>query len=160
MAIFDAMFAFSTEADGQDIGANTTGSTEASTNVINFTQADLEMGAGEPLWLNVKMGTEPLANTDSDATLVVALCRDTGTDGTIDSSSTVIYQTAAIAQANLTAGDWILRMPLPYNVDEDAYVGLLYTIGGSSSTTTGTVHAWIDHGPQSGFDTQVSASNI
>jgi hypothetical protein len=153
MAIFDAMLEFS---DDQDIGANSASSTEASTNVLNFTQADLEMGAGEPLWLNVKMGTEALLSTGA-ATLTVALCRDT--DGTIDGSSTVIYQTPAIAKASLTAGAWILRMPLPYNVDEDAYIGLLYTVG-SHPSTAGTVDAFIDHGPQSSYDTQVSASNI
>jgi hypothetical protein len=153
MALFDAMFEMS---DDQDIGANSASSTEASTNVICFSQADLEMGAGEPLWVNVKMGTEALLSTGA-ATLTVALCRDT--DGTIDSSSTVIWQTPAIAKASLTAGAWIIRMPLPYNVDEDAYIGLLYTVGAHASTA-GTVDAWLDHGPQSSFDTQVSASNI
>ena len=153
MAIFDAMFELS---DEQDIGANSASSTEASTNVINFTQADLEMGAGEPLWLNVKMGTEALLSSAA-CTLTVALCRDT--DATIDSTSSVIYQTGAIGKATLVAGAWILRMPLPYNVDEDAYVGLLYTIG-TTASTAGTVDAWIDHGPQSSFDTQVSDSNI
>jgi len=153
MAIFDALFELS---DDQDIGANSASSTEASTHVINFTQSDLEMGAGEPLWLNVRMGTEALLSTGA-ATLTVALCRDT--DGTVDSSSTVIYQTGAIAKATLVAGYPILRMPLPYNVDEDAYVGLLYTIGAHASTA-GTVDAFIDHGPQSSYDTQVSASNI
>ena len=155
MAIFDAMFELS---DDQDIGANTTGGSaaEASTNVLNFTQADLEMGAGEPLWLNVRMGTEALLSTAA-ATLTVALCRDT--DGTIDSASTVEYQTPALAKGGLIAGAWIIRMPLPYNVDEDAYVGLLYTIG-AHQTSAGTVDAWIDHGPQSSHDTQVSDSNI
>lgn len=153
MAIFDAMLEFS---DDQDIGANTASSTEASTNVLNFTQADLEMGAGEPIWLNVRMGTEALLSSGS-ATLTVALCRDT--DATIDSSSTVIYQTPAIAKASLTAGAWIIRMPLPYNVDEDAYIGLLYTVG-TATTSAGKVDAWLDHGPQSSYDTQVSASNI
>ncbi len=153
MAIFDAMFELS---DDQDIGANSASSTEASTNIINFTQADLEMGAGEPVWLNVRMGTEALLSS-STCTLTVALCHDTVAP--IDSASTVIYQTAAIGKATLTAGAWVLRMPLPYNVDEDAIVGLLYTIG-TTASTAGTVNAWLDHGPQSSYDTQVSASNI
>ncbi len=153
MAIFDAMLEFS---DDQDIGANSASSTEASTNVFNFTQSDLEMGAGEPLWLNIKMGTEALLSAGS-CTLTVALCRDT--DGTIDSSSTVIWQSGAIPKASLGAGEWIMRMPLPYNVDEDAFIGLLYTIG-TTASTAGKVDAFIDHGPQSSFDTQVSESNI
>ena len=155
MALFDAMLELS---DEQDIGANADSSTEASTNIIDFTQADLEMGAGNPLWLNVKMGTEALANTDSDATLTVALCHDTVAP--VDSSSTVKYQTAAIAQTALTAGAWVLRMPLPYDVDDGRIAGLLYTVNGSSDSTTGTVDAWIDNGPSSSFDVQVSASSI
>ena len=154
MAIFDAMFELS---DEQDIGANSASSTEASTNIIDWTQADLELGAGEPLWLNIKMGTEALDSTAGAATLTVALCHDTVAP--IDSSSTVIYQTGAIPEASLTAGAWILRMPLPYNVDDGRINGLLYTIG-TDASTAGTVNAWIDHGPQSSYDTQVSASNI
>ncbi len=154
MAIFDAMFELS---DEDDISiASGAGTAVASTNVINFTQSDLEMGAGEPLWLNVRMGTEALESSGS-ATLTVSLRRDT--DSTIDTDSTVIYQTGAIGKATLVAGYPIIRMPLPYNVDEDAYIGLIYQIAGNI-TSLGTINAWIDHGPQSSFDTQVSASNI
>jgi len=150
--IFDAMFEFS---DDQDIGTSTITEATAATNVLNWTQSDLEMGAGEPLWLNIKMGTEALLSTGAE-TLTVALCRDT--DDTIDGSSTVI-QSATFAKAVLTAGAWILRQPLPYNVDEDAYFGILYT-NNTAIASAGKVDAWIDHGPQSSYDTQVSASNI
>ena len=153
MAIFDAMFEFS---DNQDIGALTSSEVAASSNVINWTQSDLEMGAGEPLFLNVRMGTESFGSAGA-ATLTVALMRET--DGTIDKDSTTIWSTAALAIAGLTAGAWIMRMPLPYNVDEDAYTGLLYTAG-TATLSAGTVDAWIDHGPQSSYNTQVSASNI
>lgn len=153
MALFDAMFELS---DDQDIGDNSASSTEASTNILDWTLDDKEMGAGEPLWLNVKMGTEALLSS-STCTLTVALCYDSVAP--IDSSSTVIYQTGAIGKATLTAGAWVLRMPLPVNVDEDNIMGLLYTIG-TTASTAGKVDAWIDHGPQSSYDTQVSASNI
>ncbi len=152
MAIFDAMFEFS---DEDDISQGT--GTVASTDILDWTLADLEMGAGEPLWLNVRMGLEGLASSGSSATLVVALCHDTAAP--IDSSSTVIYQTAALAVGVLGAGEWILRMPLPYNVDDGRITGLLYTIAGETSSL-GTINAWVDHGPQSSYDTQVSASNI
>jgi hypothetical protein len=152
MAIFDAMLEFS---DDQDIGTSTITEATAATNVLNWTQSDLEMGAGEPLWLNIRMGTEGLESSGS-ATLTVALKRDT--DGTIDTDSTTI-QAVTIAKADLGAGEWILRQPLPYNVDEDAFFGILYTMN-TAIASAGTVDAWIDHGPQSSFDTQVSASNI
>jgi hypothetical protein len=157
MAIFDAMLELS---DDQDIGTLTASEVEASENVFDFTQADLEMGAGEPLWLNVRMGTEAIVNSDSDATLTVALKTETNTDGTIDASSTTLWTTPAIAQTALTAGAWIMRMPLPYNVDDGRLIGLLYTAGGSSAFTAGKVDAWIDHGAQSSYDTQVTTSNI
>ena len=155
MAIFDVMAEFS---DEQDISQ--AAGTVASTDILDWTLSDLEMGAGEPLWLNVRMGTEPLASATTNATLEVALCYDTVAP--IDSSSTVIWTTPTgvpIPEADLTAGAWILRMPLPYNVDEERITGLLYTIG-TATTTTGTVNAWIDYGPQSSYDTQVSESNI
>jgi hypothetical protein len=151
MALFDAMFDFS---DAQDISQ--AAGTVASTNILDWVNDDLEMGAGEPVWLNVRI-EEVVASATTNATLAVALCYDSVAP--VDSSSTVIYTTPAIAEASLTAGAWVLRMPLPVNVDEDNIMGLLYTIG-TATTTTGTVNAWLDHGPQSSYDTQVSTSNI
>ena len=145
MALFDAMFEFS---DAQAIVADA-----ASENILDWTQADLEMGAGEPLWLNVRVGPDDFAGGTS---LVVKLCHDSVAP--IDGSSTVIYQTPAIVQASLTAGAWILRMPLPYNVDEGRILGLYYDDTGTF--TAGALNAWLDHGPQSSYDTQVTTSNI
>lgn len=151
--IYDAMFELS---DDQDIGALSDTQVAASTNVINWTQSDLEMGAGEPLWLNVKIGTE-LWGSSSAATLTVMLKRDSAAP--IDTDSTTVWSSGALPLSALGIGAWIMRMPLPYNVDEDAIMGLLYQAG-SYTATSGKVDAWIDHGPQSSFDTQVSASNI
>ncbi len=151
MALLDAMFE---PSDDQDISQ--TQDTYASTNILDFTQADLEMGAANPYWLNVRMNAA-LDSSGGAATLVVSLCFDTVAP--IDSSSTVIYQTRALTETELVAGAWVLRMPLPYNVDDGRIVGLLYTIGGETSTA-GTINAWLDNGPQSSHDTQVSASNI
>ena len=149
MAIFDAMFELS---DNQTI---TTAA--ASTNILDMVYENLEMGAGTPLWLNVKVGaTAFTTGGDNDGTLTVALVYDTVAP--VDGSSTVIYQTAALAEANLTAGAWILRMPLPYNFDEESIVGLYYTT--ANTITAGTVDAWIDNGSQSSYDTQVTTSKI
>ena len=152
MAIFDAMLELD---DNLDLSTHTATEVESSTYAIDWVNTDLEMGAGEPLWLNVRVGTA--FGSSGSATLTVDLMRET--DTTIDASSTTIYQTGAIPVATLVAGYNIIRMPLPYNVDEDQYTGLLYTIG-TAAMTAGTVDAWIDHGPSSSFDTQVSASNI
>ncbi len=151
MALLDAMLEFS---DAQDISQ--AAGTVASTNILDWVTSDLEMGSGTPIWLNVRIETD-FASAGGTATLAVALVYDTAAP--VDSSSTVIYTTPSIAEANLGDGAWILRMPLPANVDEERISGLLYTIG-TTTSTTGTVNAWLDHGSQSSFDTQVSASNI
>jgi len=143
MAMFDALFEFS---DGQDVTT-----TSLSDHVLNFGAADLEMGAGEPIWLCVKVGTAM-----ADATLAISLYRHTSE--TVN-NGTAIWTTETFADGTLTAGRWVLRMPLPYNVDEDAYIGLYYTC--TTTFTTGTLDAWLQIGPPStSFDTQVSVSNI
>jgi len=152
MAIFDAMLELD---DALDLSTHTATEVEASTNVIDWVNSDLEMGAGSPLWLNVKVGTA--FGSSGAATLTVALMAET--DTTIDTDSTTVYTTGAVALAALTAGAYVIRMPLPYDVDQDQYTGLLYTIG-TAAMTAGTVDAWIDQGPSSNYDTQVSASNI
>ena len=146
MAIFDVFGEFS---DGQDLTT-----TSLSDNVLNFGAADLEMGAGEPLWLCVKIG--PTQFDSAGGTTTIALYRHT--TATVN-SGTVIWQTPALSYTLFTAGAWIIRMPLPYNVDEDAFIGLYYTI--ATTFTTGSIDAWLNVGPPAtSFDTQVSASNI
>jgi hypothetical protein len=145
MAIFDAMFEFS---DDQVV----TDTDVASTNILDWTLSDLEMGSGEPLWLNVRVGTVFAGGTS----ITFSLRHDS--EAPIDGSSTVIFQTPAILTAALTAGAWVLRVPLPANVDEGQILGLWYDVDGTMSG--GTINAWIDHGSQSSFDTQVTTSNI
>ncbi len=161
MALFDAKLELS---DDQDL-SQTTG-TYAATNTFNFSDttqelSGLEMGAGQPMWFNVKVGTEAIAGTAGttagSVTLVVSLVNES--DTTIDSSSETMYTSRAFTEDEMTAGAWLVRIPLPYDIDKQAYMGALYTIGGETSAE-GTVDAWIDNGPSSSFDTQVSASNI
>ena len=143
MAIFDAMLEFS---DAQVL----TNASAASTNILDWTLSDLEMGAGEPVWLNVRVETAFAGGTS----VVVALVQDS--TAPVDGSSIVIYQTPALT--TLAAGQWVIRMPLPYYVDEQQFMGLYYTVTGTY--TAGTLNAWLDHGPQSSYDVQVTTSNI
>lgn len=145
MALFDAMFELS---DDQVI----TDSDAASTNIIDLTLSDLEMGAGQPYWLNIRVGTAFAGGTS----IVFSLRHDSVAP--IDGSSIVIWQSAAIVTATLVAGHWVMRMPLPYNVDEGRIIGLFYDVTGTMSA--GTINAWLDNGPQSSHDTQVTTSNI
>lgn len=145
MALFDVMFEFS---DAQIL----TDSSAAATNVLDMQAADREMGAGTPIWLNVRVEQVFAGGTS----VVTALVNES--DATIDGSSIVIWQTPAVVTADLVAGHWIMRMPLPVNFDELRYLGIYYTLVGTF--TTGTINAWLDHGPQSSYDTQVTTSNI
>ena len=153
MAIFDPMFQFSgnTTSTGQALTA-----TAASEDILDVTLSDLELGAGESLWLNVRVGVELDSSADG-ASLTVALVTDTAAP--IDGSSIVKFQTAAIEEASLTAGAWILRVPLPVDIDADRIIGLYYTVSGENFTS-GSIYAWLDNGSQSSFDTQVTTSNI
>jgi len=144
MALIDAMFEFS---DAQEITSSAAG-----TNIIDMVTENLEMGAGQPFWLNCRVHTTFAGGTS----LSLELAYDTVAP--IDSSSTVVYQTPAIVTASLTAGTWIMRMPLPYNFDEESIVGVYYTVVGTH--TAGNLDCWLDNGPQSSHDTQVSQSNI
>ena len=145
MAIFDAMFEFS---DAQAITASA-----QSTNVIDMQAADLEMGAGNPVYLNVRVGPDDFAGGTSLAVTLYA-----HTAATSIESGTAVIATGTILQAALTAGAWILRVALPVDFDTARYVGLYYTDTGNFSA--GAINAWLDHGPQSSYDTQVSPSNI
>ena len=115
------------------------------------------MGAGEPVYLNVRIGTVAFDSSADDGTLTVALVTD---DTAVDGSSTVIYQTVAHLEAAMVPGAWLLRMALPVNVDQERFIGILYTVAGSGDFTAGKIDTWIDHGPQSSYDTQVTTSNI
>ncbi len=157
MAIFDVMFEFMDDAELT--GSSTTLYLPISTwKELDWTQADLEMGAGEPLWLNIRVGTTAYSSgtTDTD-TATFKLFAD-GTSAGQDSNSIEIASSGPIAMTALTVGDWILRQPLRYRCDEERYL----TIGAvfDDNISEGTVDAWLDHGPQSKYDTQVANSNI
>ncbi len=144
MALYDVMFEFS---DAQAITTDAN-----STNVIDMQAADLEMGSGTPIWLNVRVNTTFAGGTS----LIVSLYAHTAAS-TIE-SGTQIIASGSFLQAALTAGAWILRVPLPADFDTARYVGLHYDDTGAF--TAGAVDAWLDHGSQSSYDTQVSTSNI
>ncbi len=149
MALYDVMFEF---LDDQTF-TTTNGTTLAATyKTIDWQAAGLEMGAGEPVWLNVKVGTTAITG----GTVDFRLLSDTSAGGQ-DSSSKIVLASGARAAADLTANAWVLRAPLPVDVDRLRYLGLVMV---GVSTPTGKVNAWLDHGPQSSYDTQVSTSNI
>ena len=148
MALFDAMFEFDDAHAVFD-----TNDTVVSTNVLDMQAADLEMGAGTPLYLNCRVSTAFTGGT----TIQVILRADTDA---LQTGGTDIYTSEAFAvdDAESVAGAWLCRVPLDVDFDKDRYIYVAYTNAGAN--TAGSVDTWIDHGPQSSYDTQVNASNI
>ena len=151
MAIFDAGFEFLDDEDMFTTSGTTIGATAKT---LDWQAADLEMGAGEPVWLNIKVGTSLYAGA---GTAEFRLLADTAAGGQ-DSSSQVVLSSGTRTIAQLTAGAWVLRVPLPVDVDKERYLGVGCVCSGAM--TGGSIDAWLDHGSQSSFDTQVSTSNI
>jgi hypothetical protein len=146
MAILDALFEFS---DAQAITVDA-----QSTNVLDWGSGmeGLEMGAGSPMYLNIRVATTFAGGTS----LIVSLYSHSA--ATSIESGTAVFTTDSILQATLVAGYWITRIALPVNVDLARYLGVYYDQTGDF--TAGAIDAWIDQGPQSSYDTQVAASNI
>ncbi len=155
MAIFDA--GFELFDDATLVAATGTDYVGTTAKTIDFTQAGLEMGAGEPVWLNIRVGTTAYAPTTSGDTCDFTLFSDTAAAGH-DSNSLIVMASGPREASTLTVGTWVLRAPIPYNVDARQYLSLGVTC--NQATTAGTIDAWLDHGPQSSYDTQVSTSNI
>jgi hypothetical protein len=155
MALYDAMFEMMDDA--QLIGTSTTDYNAATAIEIDWGAAGLEMGAGEPLYFNLRVGTTAYSPTTADDLVTFILTADDTSSGH-DSSSDVVLSSGPRQASTLTAGAWILRVPLPVNVDSKRYLQLGATF--NEATVAGTVNCWIDNGSPSSYDTQVSASNI
>ena len=152
MAIFDA--GYELYDDATLVAATTTDYVGATCKTIDWQQADLEMGQGTPLYLNIRVGTTAYVGGTNVNFILTADTAAAGHDG----SSAVVWQSGNRAVSTLLAGTWIYRGALPLDVDTARYLAL--GVIGDGATTAGTIDAWIDHGPQSSYDTQVTTSNI
>lgn len=159
MALFDAMFEFYDDATLVGSSATNSGYDYVGTTAktLDWIAADLEMGAGEPVWLNIRVGTTAYAPTTAGDRVNFILFADTASVSH-DSDSDVVISSGEREASTLTANAWVLRVPLPVDVDTKQYLSLGAHF--NEITTAGTINAWLDHGPQSSHDTQVSASNI
>jgi hypothetical protein len=152
MAIYDALFEFLD--DGQLIGTDTTDYNAATAKELDWVDSDLEMGSGNPVYLNIRVGTTAYSGGTS---VDFKLFADDTSEGH-DSSSLIVLASGARTIGVLTAGAWVLRVPLPVDVDAERYLQIGATFAGT--VAAGTINAWLDHGPQSSYDTQVWPSNI
>lgn len=123
MPLVDAILIFS---DEQAITA-----TAASTNVIDFGEANANLGAGTPLIINFII-TEAFATCDS---LQISLQQ-----GSTSTPATELINLPAILTASLTKGAYIPEIMIPSQ--HLRYLRLYYTIAGSNATT-GKIFAYI-----------------
>jgi hypothetical protein len=152
MALYDIFFDLFDDA--ALIASTTTDYVGATVRTIDFGGSDREMGAGTPLWLNIRVGTTAYSGGTNANFILTADTAAAGHDG----NSAVVWQSGNRAITGLTAGAWVYRGPLPVEVDEKRYLSLGITTDGA--TTAGTINAWIDHGSQSSYGVQVTTSNI
>lgn len=151
MAIFDALLEF-----WDDLTITTTNGTTTPTgtavNTLDWVEDDLEMGAGNPIWFNARVGTTAITGTTIDIQLHAEPSEDAAGTAII-----VLSSGARTIGTSLVAGTWLLRAPLPVDVDAERY---LVVKAKGTGTVTGKINAWLDHGPQSEYNTQVTTSNI
>lgn len=152
MAMYDVMYELFDDATL--VASTTTDYVGATVKTIDWQASDLEMGAGTPIWLNVRVGSTTYVGGTN---ICFKLFADTAAAGH-DGNSVEVLSSGTRAISTLSVGAWIFRCPLPVNVDDKRYLSLGCITDGA--TTAGTINAWLDHGPQSSYDTQVTTSNI
>ncbi len=149
MSIMDILCEFS---DGQSL-ASLDGSSVISTDVVDLAAQDLDFGAGEPIYLCVKIGTACAGGTSVQFRLY-------GHTTTTVNSGTMVHDSGAIGISTLVAGFEVMRVPLDVRVDDHGrYIGMYYTAVGTM--TAGTVDAYLALSATSARNAnQVRSSNI
>lgn len=128
------------DKENQFSNAQAVTATAISENVIDArhlsnTLKDLGQG-GQPLYLWISID-ESFATATS-----VTFSLESDSTANLATSATVHWTTPAIAIASLTAGTVVARIQLPEAATYERYLGLRYTIDGSSATA-GKVTAFI-----------------
>lgn len=132
----------------------------ASSNTIDMAVTNPQFGVGHPIFLCIR--TEVAAG-GTTPTFIIALqvADDVNFAGADLKCLWCIADTNGSALAGTdarfaTAGEWILRQPLPYEVAQ-RHIRLYYTLAGTSPTLT--IGAWLEDMPQSDR-TQVAISPV
>lgn len=136
MAIMDLKLELS---DAQTICFTDTQTGTASTNLLDLGAAKLAIGAGTPLYLNIRVCQADFANDGTTASITFNLHASTGAAFGITS----YVMSRKVIQADLTAGSWIMRVPIPSEL-ERRYLRLRYVNSNvTTGFTAGQVDSWI-----------------
>jgi len=131
MAILDEKLEL---CDGTQINCTTT-ETSILGDIINLGAADLNIGAGTPLELNILVSTRPT----TAAALTLALY--TYSTSVITSGSAIM--TFHSLNSTMSAGTFLFRGRLPDSIDRSKYIGLVGTQS-VDVDPTGVLDAWIN----------------
>lgn len=134
----------------------------ASTNYIDLAVARSGIGVGTPVFLCIRTAVAPTQAAD---TLSIEVQQDD--NSSFSSPETVFMPLVGAAGAEVlasvaklaTAGKWIFRAPLPYEITE-RYLRLYYN--NTTSNGTFTIDAFLSLGPETdiGANAQVWESNV
>lgn len=103
------------------------------------------IGAGEPLYLNVLV-TTAFDSAGGTTSLITTLESD---DNTSLTTATTHWTGADIEEADLVAGYWIAKaMPIPQG-SYQRYLGLRFNVGAEENFTAGKITAWLSDSPYS-----------
>jgi len=146
MAILDEKLEL---CDGTQINCTTT-ETSILGDIINLGGADLNIGAGTPLELNILVSTRPTS------TCVLTLRLYTHATSAVASGSAIM--TFQSINSTMSAGTYIFRGRLPNSIDRSKYIGLVGTQSGETDPT-GVLDAWINLATETDFGLQPSVNS-
>lgn len=136
MAIMDLKLELS---DAQTICFSNGATSTASTNTLDLGAADLAIGAGTPLYLSIRVCQVDFTNLSTTATITFNLEASTGAAFGITS----YVMSRKVIETDLTAGAWIMRVPIPYEL-ERRWLRLRYVNSNvTTGFTAGQVDAWV-----------------
>jgi len=148
-------------SDAQEISADDTPSTDT----IDLAQATPQIGVGKPVFLCIRTAVAPTQAGDT-LSIEVQQADDDGAGAPDSGDWGVVFMPlvgvngaeVSAADARLaTAGEWIWRCPLPYELVK-RHIRLMYR--NTTSTGVFTIDAYLSDRPPSDFDKQVWVSDV
>jgi len=147
MAIMDGILELS---DNQALKMASTASTQTvSTNTIDLGAKSLDIGAGTPLYLNIRMISAPLDGAMATTGVTTCFFRLDGCDTLSVPNTGPRYMKTAdtLYPKDLTAGKYIMRQALPVGI-RSKHLRLVFADNRSTATTYGATtlgyfDAWI-----------------
>lgn len=144
--------------DGYTLAALTTTTALLSTQ-IDFGAADLNIGAGTPLYLNILCG-ETAVGGGSPVTKfkLYTNAASVATASAMKADGELLMATSGINTNTLSAGEFIWRHTIPVNADDGRILALIISQTGAD-VSSGIIDAWISLEAETDFGLQPSVTS-